>query len=111
MGAQATPPKLGQVSQLVVPERHLPQLASLCLPPRDDTMRHIPDSIRGGPVVADRLFIVPIGVCASAGRTPCAAAAAGSFAAQVTFLDTSGNASSQSLGAGGTLVWRPDPWT
>ena len=31
--------------------------------------------------------------------------------AQFTFLDTSGNASSQSLGAGGTLVWRPDPWT
>jgi putative salt-induced outer membrane protein len=31
--------------------------------------------------------------------------------AQFTFLDTSGNASSQSLGAGGALVWRPDPWT
>ena len=31
--------------------------------------------------------------------------------AQFTFLDTSGNASSQSLGAGGLLVWRPDPWT
>lgn len=31
--------------------------------------------------------------------------------AQFTFLDTSGNASSQSLGAGGTLAWRPDPWT
>ena len=30
---------------------------------------------------------------------------------QFTFLDTSGNASSQSLGAGGTLVWRRDPWT
>jgi putative salt-induced outer membrane protein YdiY len=31
--------------------------------------------------------------------------------AQFTFLDTSGNASSQSLGTGGTLAWRPDPWT
>jgi putative salt-induced outer membrane protein YdiY len=30
---------------------------------------------------------------------------------QLTFLDTGGNASSQSLGAGGDLVWRPDPWT
>jgi putative salt-induced outer membrane protein YdiY len=31
--------------------------------------------------------------------------------AQFSFLDTRGNASSQSLGAGGDLVWRPDPWT
>lgn len=31
--------------------------------------------------------------------------------AQFTFLDTSGNASSRSLGTGGTLVWRPGPWT
>jgi putative salt-induced outer membrane protein YdiY len=31
--------------------------------------------------------------------------------AQFAFLDTSGNASSQSLGAGGDLTWRPDPWT
>jgi putative salt-induced outer membrane protein YdiY len=31
--------------------------------------------------------------------------------AQFTFLDTSGNASSQSLGAGGSLVLRQDPWT
>ena len=31
--------------------------------------------------------------------------------AQFTFLDTSGNASSQSLGAGGDVVWRPAPWT
>jgi putative salt-induced outer membrane protein len=30
--------------------------------------------------------------------------------AQFTFLDTSGNSSSQSLGAGGDVVWRPDPW-
>jgi putative salt-induced outer membrane protein YdiY len=31
--------------------------------------------------------------------------------AQFAFLDTRGNATSQSLGAGGDLVWRPDPWT
>jgi putative salt-induced outer membrane protein YdiY len=31
--------------------------------------------------------------------------------AQVTFVGTSGNASSQSLGVGGDLIWRPDPWT
>lgn len=31
--------------------------------------------------------------------------------AQLTFLDTRGNATSQSLGAGGDVVWRPDPWT
>ncbi len=30
--------------------------------------------------------------------------------AQFAFLDTSGNASSQSLGAGGDWAWRPDPW-
>jgi len=30
--------------------------------------------------------------------------------AQFSFLDTSGNSSAQSLGAGGDLVWRPDPW-
>lgn len=31
--------------------------------------------------------------------------------AQFTFLDTRGNATSQSLGAGGDVIWRPDPWT
>jgi len=31
--------------------------------------------------------------------------------AQLAFLDTRGNASTQSLGAGGDVVWRPDPWT
>jgi hypothetical protein len=31
--------------------------------------------------------------------------------AQFTFLDTRGNASAQSLGAGGEVIWRPDPWT
>ena len=31
--------------------------------------------------------------------------------AQFTFLDTNGNADTQSLGAGGNLTWRPDPWT
>ena len=31
--------------------------------------------------------------------------------AQFTFLGTTGNASSQSLGAGGDVTWRPDPWT
>jgi putative salt-induced outer membrane protein YdiY len=31
--------------------------------------------------------------------------------AQFTFLDTNGNADTQSLGAGGSLTWRPDPWT
>jgi putative salt-induced outer membrane protein YdiY len=31
--------------------------------------------------------------------------------AQFTFLDTRGNAPAQSLGGGGDLVWRPDPWT
>jgi putative salt-induced outer membrane protein YdiY len=31
--------------------------------------------------------------------------------AQLTFVGTSGNASSQSLGVGGDLIWRPDPWT
>ena len=31
--------------------------------------------------------------------------------AQLTFLDTRGNATSQSLGAGGDVVWRPAPWT
>ena len=31
--------------------------------------------------------------------------------AQFTFLDTSGNTSAQSLGAGGDVVWRPEPWT
>ncbi len=29
---------------------------------------------------------------------------------QFTFLGTTGNASSQSLGAGGDFTWRPDPW-
>ncbi len=32
-------------------------------------------------------------------------------AAQLTFLDTRGNATAQSLGAGGEVVWRPEPWT
>ena len=31
--------------------------------------------------------------------------------AQFAFLDTRGNATAQSLGTGGDLVWRPDPWT
>ena len=31
--------------------------------------------------------------------------------AQFTFLDTGGNTSTQSLGTGGEIVWRPDPWT
>lgn len=31
--------------------------------------------------------------------------------AQLAFLDTRGNATTQSLGAGGDVVWRPDPWT
>src|SRR5262245_34714796 len=31
--------------------------------------------------------------------------------AQFTFIDTRGNASIQALGAGGSLIWRPDPWT
>ena len=31
--------------------------------------------------------------------------------AQFGFLDTRGNTSTQSLGAGGEFVWRPDPWT
>ena len=31
--------------------------------------------------------------------------------AQLTFLDTRGNATSQSLGAGGDVIWRLDPWT
>jgi putative salt-induced outer membrane protein len=31
--------------------------------------------------------------------------------AQFTFLDTRGNASTQSVGAGGEVIWRPDPWT
>jgi putative salt-induced outer membrane protein len=31
--------------------------------------------------------------------------------AQFTFLDTKGNTETQSLGAGGSLIWRPDPWT
>src|SRR5829696_1534540 len=31
--------------------------------------------------------------------------------AQFTFLDTRGNSSSHSLGAGGDVTWRPDPWT
>ena len=31
--------------------------------------------------------------------------------AQFAFLDTSGNSSSQSIGAGGDLVWRPAPMT
>jgi putative salt-induced outer membrane protein YdiY len=30
--------------------------------------------------------------------------------AQFAFLGTTGNASSNSLGLGGDLVWRPDPW-
>ena len=30
--------------------------------------------------------------------------------AQLTFLGTTGNASSQSLGTGGEFTWRPDPW-
>ena len=30
---------------------------------------------------------------------------------QFTFLDTNGNADTQSLGAGGNLTWWPDPWT
>jgi putative salt-induced outer membrane protein len=31
--------------------------------------------------------------------------------AQFAFLDTRGNASTQSIGAGGEAIWRPDPWT
>jgi putative salt-induced outer membrane protein YdiY len=31
--------------------------------------------------------------------------------AQFAFLDTRGNASSQSIGGGGEMTWRPDPWT
>lgn len=31
--------------------------------------------------------------------------------AQFGFLDTRGNTSTQSLGAGGDFIWRPDPWT
>ena len=31
--------------------------------------------------------------------------------AQVTFVSTRGNASAQTLGAGGDIAWRPDPWT
>lgn len=31
--------------------------------------------------------------------------------AQLTFLDTRGNTSAQSLGAGGEVTWRPEPWT
>src|SRR5262252_5313170 len=31
--------------------------------------------------------------------------------AQATFLDTSGNASTRSIGGGGDFVWRPNPWT
>lgn len=31
--------------------------------------------------------------------------------AQFAFLDTSGNASTQSIGAGGDVIWRPAPWT
>jgi putative salt-induced outer membrane protein YdiY len=31
--------------------------------------------------------------------------------AQVTFVSTRGNASAQTLGAGGDMTWRPDPWT
>lgn len=31
--------------------------------------------------------------------------------AQFAFLDTRGNASTDSLGAGGEVVWRPTPWT
>jgi putative salt-induced outer membrane protein len=31
--------------------------------------------------------------------------------AQFAFLDTRGNATAQSLGAGSELIWRPDPWT
>lgn len=31
--------------------------------------------------------------------------------AQFTFLDTNGNTDTKSLGAGGNLTWRPDPWT
>jgi len=30
---------------------------------------------------------------------------------QFSFLGTTGNASSESLGAGGDFTWRPDPWT
>jgi putative salt-induced outer membrane protein YdiY len=30
--------------------------------------------------------------------------------AQLTFLDTRGNSTSQSLGAGGEFIWRPNPW-
>jgi putative salt-induced outer membrane protein len=30
--------------------------------------------------------------------------------AQFTFLETSGNAQAQSIGAGGDFIWRPDPW-
>jgi putative salt-induced outer membrane protein YdiY len=31
--------------------------------------------------------------------------------AQFTFLSTRGNASAQAIGAGGDVIWRPDPWT
>ena len=29
---------------------------------------------------------------------------------QLSFLDTRGNSTSQSLGAGGEIIWRPNPW-
>ena len=32
------------------------------------------------------------------------------FSAQAAFLGTTGNASTQSLGAGGEWIYRPDPW-
>jgi putative salt-induced outer membrane protein len=32
-------------------------------------------------------------------------------AAQFGFLDTRGNTTTQSIGAGGEFAWRPDPWT
>jgi|GEM_PF-2872635 len=58
----------------------------------------------------------PAGQPATAGQAAAATAAPSQppprfeASAQFTFLETGGNASAQSLGAGGDFAWRPDPW-
>ena len=60
------------------------------------------------------LVVFLVGAPSAFGQTPPAAPEPPprlEASAQFTFLDTRGNASTQSLGGGGDFTWRPDPWT
>jgi putative salt-induced outer membrane protein YdiY len=58
-------------------------------------------------------FVLVSGAAAAAAAQPPAAKEPPprlEASAQFTFLGTTGNASTSSLGAGGEAIWRPDPW-